>query len=103
MGRRPEGPAGERHGPDIRALEMLLDYAMIEGAELRLPRFVLLLRSARLELENRMAAPNALRRRRRKAKIGQCQDSAVAEPGLERWIAPASDVLNGPVSVNETR
>jgi hypothetical protein len=32
---------------------------------------VLLLRNARLELENRMGAPNALRRRRGKAKIGQ--------------------------------
>lgn len=103
MGRRPDGPAGERHGPDIRALEMLLDYAMIEGAELRLPRFVLLLRSARLELENRMGAGSTLRRGRRKAKIGQRQDSAVAEPGLERWIEPAIDVLKGPVSVNETR
>ncbi|HLH91228.1 MAG TPA: hypothetical protein VKX28_22470 [Xanthobacteraceae bacterium] len=31
---------------------MMLDYAIIEGAELRLPRFVLLLRAARLELMN---------------------------------------------------
>jgi hypothetical protein len=34
----------------MRALEMMLDYAILEGAELRLPLFVLLLRAARLEL-----------------------------------------------------
>ena len=43
---RPTGP----RSPDIHALEMMLDYAIIEGAELRLPMFVLLLRAARLEL-----------------------------------------------------
>ena len=37
--------------------------------------------SARLELENRMGSPNALRRRRGKAKIGQFQDSAGAVAG----------------------
>ena len=31
---------------------MMLDYAILEGAELRLPLFVLLLRAARLELTN---------------------------------------------------
>jgi hypothetical protein len=34
----------------VRALETMLDYAILEGAELRLPLFVLLLRAARLEL-----------------------------------------------------
>jgi hypothetical protein len=34
----------------MRALEMMLDYAILEGAELRLPLFVLLLRAARLEV-----------------------------------------------------
>jgi hypothetical protein len=46
MNKRPREP----DVPDIRALEMMLDYAIIEGAELRLPMFVLLLRAARLEL-----------------------------------------------------
>lgn len=41
--------------PDARSkavstLEMMLDYAIIEGAELRLPVFVRLLNLARLEL-----------------------------------------------------
>jgi hypothetical protein len=37
-------------GPAIESLKMLLDYAIAEGAELRLPVFVLLLRMASLEL-----------------------------------------------------
>jgi hypothetical protein len=41
--------------PDIRALELMLDYAIVEGAELRLPRFVLLLRAAQLELTASLA------------------------------------------------
>jgi hypothetical protein len=36
----------------IRSVETLLDYAMIEGAQLKLPMLVYLLRVARLELEN---------------------------------------------------
>ncbi len=34
----------------LESLEMLLDYALLEGAEMRLPLFVLLLHMARLEL-----------------------------------------------------
>jgi len=34
----------------VRSLEMMLDYAMMEGAELKSPLFVLLLRLARLAL-----------------------------------------------------
>jgi len=54
-------PAARRpgHAPtpkDVRSLEMMLDYAIIEGAELRLPLFVLLLRAARLELATGSAA-----------------------------------------------
>ena len=48
MRKRPKAPSAE----DIRTLEMMLDYAIVEGAALRLPMFVLLLRAARLELEN---------------------------------------------------
>lgn len=40
----------------IRSLETLLDYAMIEGAQLKLPMLVYLLRVARVELESRLAA-----------------------------------------------
>jgi hypothetical protein len=48
MRKRPKAPSAE----DIRTLEMMLDYAIVEGAALRLPMFVLLLRAARAELEN---------------------------------------------------
>jgi hypothetical protein len=34
----------------VESLKMLLDYAIVEGSELRLPVFVLLLRMANLEL-----------------------------------------------------
>ena len=40
----------ETRSKTVRALEMILDYATIEGAELRLPVFVRLLNLARLEL-----------------------------------------------------
>ncbi len=46
MRKRPEMSTAA----DIRTLEMMLDYAIVEGAALRLPMFVLLLRAARLEL-----------------------------------------------------
>jgi hypothetical protein len=36
----------------VKALATMLDYAIIEGAELRLPVFVFMLRTARLELIN---------------------------------------------------
>jgi hypothetical protein len=40
----------ESRPPAVESLNKLLDYAMAEGSELRLPAFVLLLRMARLEL-----------------------------------------------------
>jgi hypothetical protein len=49
MTRRTRG-AADRDLKEVRTLEMMLDYAIVEGAELRLPLFVLLLRAARLEL-----------------------------------------------------
>jgi hypothetical protein len=49
-GRGAEERGGRGVITDVRALEMMLDYAILEGAELRLPLFVLLLRAARLEL-----------------------------------------------------
>jgi hypothetical protein len=50
MAKRPKGAGRDGRVPDIQALEMMLDYAIMEGADLRLPLFVLLLRAARLEL-----------------------------------------------------
>ena len=48
MSKRPTAP----NAPDIRTLAMMLDYAILEGTELRLPLFVLLLRAAQIELSN---------------------------------------------------
>ncbi len=99
MGRRAKGPADEGQGPDVRALEMLLDYAMMEGAELRLPLFVLLLRTAQLELMTRGGSGGGLHRRRRTAKIskslGALECRSVAEPVVERSIEAAGDALKG--------
>jgi hypothetical protein len=72
MSKRAKG-AGPDHGAvDIRTLEMMLDYAIIEGAELRLPLFVLLLRSARLELMTGIGAFGGLCDRRVATKIKDC-------------------------------
>jgi hypothetical protein len=43
----------------VESLKMLLDYAIVEGSELRLPVVVLLLRMANLELAK--SAPKQLR------------------------------------------
>jgi hypothetical protein len=56
MGKRAKGVRHSVGETDIHALEMMLDYAIIEGAELRLPLFVLLLRTARLELMSSVGA-----------------------------------------------
>jgi len=42
--------APSRHPSRVRALATMLDYAMLEGAEMRLPLFVTLVRLARLVL-----------------------------------------------------
>jgi hypothetical protein len=47
----------EDRAASIRSLETMLDYAMIEGAQLRLPTFVYLLRAARSELVGGADAP----------------------------------------------
>ena len=92
--------AGEVCGPDVRALEMLLDYAMMEGAELRLPLFVLLLRAAQLELMTQAGPGGGLHGGRRKAKIDQCLGAvecrSFVAPVLECCIEPAGDALHGP-------
>ena len=50
----------------------MLDYAIIEGAELRLPVFVLLLRTARLELMTSIGASGGPRDSRVETKITDC-------------------------------
>jgi hypothetical protein len=72
MGRRTKAPGRDGDESTIRALETMLDYAIIEGAELRLPLFVLLLRVARLELTTGIGASGGLRDRRVEAMITDC-------------------------------
>src|ERR1700693_5023550 len=72
MGKRAKGAGHDSDEPDIRALEMMLDYAIIEGAALRLPLFVLLLRTARLELMSSIEAYGGLCDRRVETKITDC-------------------------------
>jgi hypothetical protein len=76
MGKRPKGAPHDGGETDIHALEMILDYAIIEGAELRLPLFVLLLRTARLELMSAYGGE-----RRVETKITDCL-------GTESFAAP---------------
>jgi hypothetical protein len=68
---------------------MMLDYAIIEGAELRLPLFVLLLRTARLELMTSIEAFGGLRERRVETKINDClgegADRSLAVPALQQY------------------
>jgi hypothetical protein len=97
MGQRPKGGAHDGHAPDIRALEVMLDYAIIEGAGLKLPLFVLLLRTARLELMTSIGDLGSSCERRHKAKIknrlsaAECRSSA--EPVLQRWIQACGESL----------
>jgi hypothetical protein len=44
----------DSRGNSTRGLAAMLDYAIVEGAELRLPLFVCLLRLARLALKEEM-------------------------------------------------
>lgn len=57
---------------------MMLDYAIIEGAELRLPLFVLLLRTARLELMTSIGALGGLADPRVETRIKDCFAPQVA-------------------------
>jgi len=72
MGRRAKAAGGDGDETTIRALETMLDYAIIEGAELRLPLFVLLLRVARLELMTGIGASGGLCDPRVETKITDC-------------------------------
>ena len=49
--------------PEIHALQMMLDCAIVAGAELRLPTFVFLLRMAMLDLTNSTAAQGSSKQR----------------------------------------
>src|SRR5215813_5803658 len=71
MGRRAKD-AESRNSHEVRSLEMMLDYAIMEGAALRLPLFVLLLRAAQLELTAGMAAPGRTSCRRIETKVRDC-------------------------------
>ena len=106
MRRRTKSAGEEKSGPDVRALEMLLDYAMIEGAELRLPLFVYLLRAAQLELKAHVGPGGGLHERSRKTKLGECpgvvEARFFAASGPERCIEVACDV-HGPQPVIQDR
>ena len=84
MGKRPGGASREGAETDIRALEMMLDYAIVEGAELRLPLFVLLLRTARLELMASIAAHEGRVETKNTDCLGTDADPSFAAPVLHR-------------------
>jgi hypothetical protein len=90
MTRRLKDAGAARDTADVRSLEMMLDYAIIEGAALRLPMFVLLLRTARLELMTSIDAAGGRADRSRGAKIkdrsGAAECRSFAEPILQRWV-----------------
>jgi hypothetical protein len=106
MRRRAKSDGDEKNIPDVRALEMLLDYAMMEGAELRLPLFVFLLRAAQLELKARAGSGVGLHESSHKPKFGERPETAevlsFAARVPERCIEGARDV-HGPQSVIQDR
>ena len=85
MGRRARDIGPGRDSEEARTLEMMLDYAIIEGAALRLPLFVLLLRAAQLELTAGMARRDGPGCRRIETKIRDCLAAygveSVGDPG----------------------
>ena len=89
MGQR-RGSAFDANVPDIHALEAILDYAIIEGAGLKLPMFVLLLRTAQMELMTSLGAVSGAAERRHKAKakgrLSAAECRSLAEPVLQGWI-----------------
>jgi hypothetical protein len=72
MGRRVKDAGAGRCSNEVRGLEMMLDYAIIEGAALRLPLFVLLLRAAQLELTEGIAGRSGPGCRRIEMNIRDC-------------------------------
>jgi hypothetical protein len=84
MGRRATEAGCGRESNEARTLEMMLDYAIVEGAALRLPLFVLLLRAAQLELTAGIAGRGGPGCRRIETKIRDC----LAAYGVESIDAP---------------
>jgi hypothetical protein len=84
MGRRMKEPASRRDSNEARTLEMLLDYAIVEGAALRLPLFVLLLRAAQIELTEGLPAGGGADCRRIETKFRDC----LAACGVDSIGAP---------------
>jgi hypothetical protein len=74
-----DGPTA-RNSSKIGALVSMLDYAMLEGAEMRLPLFVTLLRLARLDLMDSLGS-------------GRCpkmqQENPAGSPRATRGAPPA--------------
>jgi hypothetical protein len=83
MGRRARdtGSGSGRDSHEVRTLEMMLDYAIVEGAALRLPLFVLLLRAAQLELTAGIAAHGGPGCRRIETKIRDCLAACGVDSG----------------------
>jgi hypothetical protein len=108
MRKRPRSTGRDGNPPDIRALEMMLDYAIIEGAELRLPLFVLLLRTARLELMTGIEAFGGLRECRVETKINDClgegADQFLAQPAQQACrIDGAGDISQNSTLMTQDR
>jgi len=107
MRRQASIALGGGDGPDVRTLEMLLDYAIMEGAELRLPLFVLLLRAAQLELTTQAGPEGGLHECSHETKIGEClgvvECRSSAELVPERCIEAAGDMLHGSQPVIQDR
>ena len=72
MGRQAKDTGVGRDSSDVRSLEMMLDYAIVEGAALRLPLFVLLLRAAQLELLSGIGSRGGPGGRRIESKVRDC-------------------------------
>ena len=84
MGKRVKAAAPSCDSNEVRTLEMMLDYAIVEGAALRLPLFVLLLRAAQLELTGGIAERGGPGGRRVETKIRDC----LAACGVDTVSAP---------------
>jgi hypothetical protein len=72
MGKRARDAGSGRDSNEARTLETMLDYAIVEGAAMRLPLFVLLLRAAQLELAAGIGGAAGRGSRRIEKKIRDC-------------------------------
>src|SRR5262249_11403213 len=81
MGRRAKEAGAGRESNEARSLEMMLDYAIVEGAALRLPLFVLLLRAAQLELTGGIEERGGPDGRHIEMKIRDCLAACGVESG----------------------